>query len=188
MILAAGQASRFGSCKQLIDIDGQPLLQHVIDAAAALPGDIHIISGHWHNELQHAVDTHQLQGALLHYNPFWAEGMGRSISWGIARLAADYDGILVLLSDQVALRSADIEQLLDSFDGDNIVCSYYSSRRGAPALFGRNHFARLQLLRGDQGARALLNDPELNITTIDLPAAAIDIDTHNDWQAWQSKS
>jgi CTP:molybdopterin cytidylyltransferase MocA len=37
VVLAAGGASRFGSPKQLADLDGLPLLQHAIDAALAVP-------------------------------------------------------------------------------------------------------------------------------------------------------
>jgi CTP:molybdopterin cytidylyltransferase MocA len=37
LILAAGEARRFGACKQLAHFLKKPLLQHVVDAALPLP-------------------------------------------------------------------------------------------------------------------------------------------------------
>jgi len=187
VILAAGKASRFGSCKQLAEINGQPMLQHLIDAAAPLSGDIHVISGHWHNELTQAFDHGQLYGAQLHYNPHWAQGMGQSIAFGVSQLAPHYDGILVLLSDQIALVPEHIHLLLQQFDGQTIICSEYEGRRGAPALFPTGSFPALQALRGDQGARQLLNST-LPIISCAIPAAAIDIDSPDALETWLSIS
>ena len=37
LVLAAGGARRFGSPKQLAELDGVPLLQHAIEAMLAVP-------------------------------------------------------------------------------------------------------------------------------------------------------
>ncbi len=184
MILAAGQASRFGSCKQLAQCQNQPIIQSVINAAAPLAGDIHIITGHWHPALSQAQTNGTIHGGQLHYNPDWKDGMGRSIAYGVTQLAAEYDGIMILLSDQVALRSDHIQTLLDAFTGDNIVCSRYQHRRGAPALFPASCFPQLQQLAGDRGAQKLLNSSTLPITERALPEAAIDIDTPEALADW----
>ncbi|MCV6588568.1 MAG: nucleotidyltransferase family protein [Marinobacterium sp.] len=176
MILAAGQASRFGRCKQLAEINGQPMLQYLIDAAAPLAGDIHIISGRWHTALQQATEQGVIQGAALHYNPDWHQGMGRSIAFGVTQLAEHYDGVLVLLSDQPALTSAHITQLLHQFDSETIICSYYQHRRGAPALFPARYFPALMQLQGDKGAQSLLKASESAVIACPIPEAAFDID------------
>ncbi|WP_027859638.1 nucleotidyltransferase family protein [Marinobacterium jannaschii] len=184
LILAAGQSSRFGGCKQLAILGDSPLLQHSIDAAGALGGPVYVIGGRWQRELELAFARGSLKGARLIHSPDWQQGMGHSIASGVSQLEDHYDGILIMLSDQVALKAAAISSIAQQFSGENIVCSYYQARRGAPALFGRNAYAELCRLQGDKGARSLLNDPTRHIQVIDMPDAAIDIDTPQELAAF----
>ena len=46
-VLAAGSASRFGSTKQLADIDGSPMVRHALDAASQVCGEhTLLVTGH----------------------------------------------------------------------------------------------------------------------------------------------
>jgi CTP:molybdopterin cytidylyltransferase MocA len=55
-------------------------------------------------------------------------------------------------------------------------------------LFGRRFFEPLRALEGDRGARSLIEDyPEFLVDVV-LPggAAATDLDTPEDWDAWRA--
>lgn len=180
LILAAGESSRFAGCKVLASIDGVPVLQRAIDLAwSVLPGSVFVVSGAWHEAVQSAFGDGELAGATLLHNPRWQTGLSASLAHGITALASDYDGVLVLLADQVALVPADLQALLRGFDGQRIHCGFYQGRRAVPAVFGRTFYPALTSLQGDQGARVLLNDPA-------TPVAAIDIDTRAQLADWQN--
>lgn len=185
IILAAGASRRFGRCKLLLQENGKTLLQQCVDKleASALPAPL-VITGAWHREL---VRTHP--HLTLRENRDWHSGMGSSLACAIRQLPGNCDAALVLLADQVAIDSADIRQLIDARNrrGDNIVCSFYAGRRGAPAIFPRRTFPQLMELRGDRGARDLLRNPRETITAVALPHGATDIDTPQDWEAHQCK-
>ena len=89
--------------------------------------------------------------------------------------------------DQPGLDAVVINRLLDSFDGpDSIVVPTFRGRRGAPVTFGRDWFARLDSLRGDEGARPLLREPAARVQELELDSdlPLIDIDTETDARSW----
>jgi molybdenum cofactor cytidylyltransferase len=177
LILAAGAASRFGSAKQLISHLGKPLLQHCIDKANTLcPYRVSVVLGANHQKIEP-----QISGAKIIRNNHWQQGLGASIAVGVENIDPQSDGLLILLADQIALTTEDLKLLLKAFDGSNTVSAYYASRRGVPALFPRSLYADLKLLSGDSGAKALLQRRDIDLVEIDLPQAAMDIDTPADW-------
>lgn len=188
IILAAGASRRFGRCKLLLTKNGKSLLQRCCDKLRPLdlPAPI-TITGAWHREL--ALAHPQLD---LRENRDWPSGMGASLAFAVRQLPEHCAAALVLLADQVAVERDDIQRLLDCWHlqgnkyNKTIVCSFYSGRRGVPAIFPRHTFARLTELRGDRGARDLLRNAREDITALSLENAAIDIDTQQDWQAYQN--
>jgi len=101
VILAAGSGSRFVSSggdgpKQLVSIDGLPMLQQAINLVdQLLPGKVYSLLGSdWQN-----IEK-QLVGAEVIINPDWQRGLGNSIAYAVRHLAADqlaYDGLLIML-------------------------------------------------------------------------------------------
>ncbi len=180
LILAAGAASRFGSTKQLADIDGKPMLQHCIDQANnVLPGMVFTVLGNQHQNI-----AANITGSQLILNPDWQEGIGNSIATGVTYLKADYDAILVLLADQPRVKSQHLHQLIRLFDGRRPVCSYYHESGGVPAIFPRVNFDALGRLSGDQGAKVLLKGMADDLLRLPLPEASFDIDRPEDLASW----
>lgn len=178
IILAAGASRRFGSCKLLLEVEGKTLLQHCVDKlkAASLPAPI-IVSGAWHQQLQQRHPT-----LTLLENPDWPAGMGNSLAFATRQLSQQCDAAMVVLADQCAVTTEDLIKLVRIYRQQSaIVCSYYDSRRGAPAIFPRRTFSELAQLDGDQGARTLLRSQRDNIIAVPLAHGAIDIDTRDDW-------
>jgi molybdenum cofactor cytidylyltransferase len=177
LILAAGAASRFGSAKQLISHHGKPLLQHCIDKANGIcPGRVSVVLGANHQQIEV-----QISGAKVILNNHWQQGLGASIAAGVANIDPQSDGLLILLADQIALTTEDLKLLLEAFNSSNTVSAYYADRRGVPAIFPRSLYADLKALSGDSGAKAVLHRGDINLVEIDLPQAAMDIDTPEDW-------
>lgn len=179
LIMAAGQASRFGACKQLVEYQGKPLLQHAIEKAQALnPNHVYVISGAWHDELVQAQRQCVIDDVPLLLNSNWQQGLGNSIAFGVSQLAPRYSFVMVLLADQVALTTQDLQRLLQHYDEEQIVCGFYAGKRGVPAIFPQSYFYKLRQLSGELGAKALLASD--NVIPCALPNARLDIDTIQD--------
>ena len=183
VILAAGASRRMGSPKQLIEIDGRPLLVRAIEAALAAPvWPVVVVLG------ANAVAIRPVIGhlpVLVIENPAWSEGMAASIREGVATLrqfSRTLDAAVLALCDQPGFSAATVESLLAAHraTGRGIVAARYSGRLGAPALFAREHFAALTALTGEEGARDLLNADPARVAAVELPELARDLDNPAD--------
>jgi CTP:molybdopterin cytidylyltransferase MocA len=187
VILAAGASRRMGTPKALLPVDGQPMVVRVVEAALAAPvWPVVVVLG------AHAA---QVRPVLARYpvlvveNAAWTEGMASSLRTGLALLrqfSRQLDGALFALCDQPAFSATTITRLIAAHEttGRSIAASRYSARRGAPALFGREHFAALAALTGEEGARLLLNGDPAQVAEVDLPELAVDLDTPEDYERW----
>lgn len=180
-----------GTPKQLLELDGKPLLVRAVEAALASPAWPVIVVLGAHAERIRPVLARL--PVLITENPAWAEGMAASIRAGVTTLqqfSRHLDAALIALCDQPAFSADTIAQLLATqrTSGRSIVAARYAGRHGAPALFLREHFSSLTSLTGEEGARELLNGDPARIASVELPALALDLDTPADVAAFQAGS
>lgn len=186
VVLAAGASSRMGQAKQLLLLDGQPLIVRTVEAALASSAwPVVVVLGANAERIAPLLARHPV---LIAENPAWSEGMASSIRTGIALLqqfSRSLDGAVVALCDQPAFSADVVAQLIaqQRVTGRTIVAARYNDRNAAPALFLREHFPALTALTGEEGARSLLNGSPDLVATVDLPALAIDLDTPADYAA-----
>jgi molybdenum cofactor cytidylyltransferase len=118
-------------------------------------------------------------------NRHWEEGMGSSLRFGVASLPPACEAVMVLLGDQVAITADDLKRLVSAWKGEEsmIAASVYDQRVGVPAIFPRVSFSELAELRGDQGARMVLDRNNYRLVRVPMANAAIDLDTPEDLAA-----
>ena len=181
VILAAGEARRFGACKQLALLHTKPLLQHVIDAALPLrPTRLVVMTGKYHEDIALAKDQGVVTGAELIHNPDWSSGMSSSIRLGCELLADDCDQLLVLLADQVLVSTSELETLTAQAVDGGSACAGFSETVGPPAVFSRACYPDLLTLSAENGAKKLLTDPAKQVTIVPMKSAGWDIDSKDD--------
>lgn len=166
-------------------IAGRPALQHVVSNAIAVAGSaVSVVLG-----AQAADMTRLLQhaSATVLINRQWAEGIAASIRCGVSALSQGCDAVLLLLGDQVAVSASDLKRLASAWNGQDsvIAASVYSGQLGVPAIFPRWCFGELLQLRGDQGAKAVINRHASRLVHVPMPNAALDLDTLEDVAAMQ---
>lgn len=187
VVLAAGPATRFKSCKMLAALNNTPLIDFPIRAAMAVTQDIFVITGCWHDEIAAAVNLHQWPVTLLH-DPDWEKGISSVIAHTTLQLESQYDALLFMLADQPAV-SADTVALLwkvfSEHDSLDAVCCQYTDSVGVPAIASSSLFGRLKKLTGDAGAKHLLTEPGLIINTVAVDQCNIDIDTPEDLRGYE---
>jgi CTP:molybdopterin cytidylyltransferase MocA len=186
LVLAAGSSSRFGSPKQLVRVNGRPLLHAAVSRAVEVAG--------------HAVTVvlganAQLLSPLLRHTPAsiainreWGEGLASSLRAGLHAVPGTADAVLVCLADQAAVTAEDLRRLGGTWrrNTESIVAALYSGDVGAPAIFPRWSFRELIELRGDRGARVLMQRHADRLVRVAMPSAAIDIDTPEDLLALEA--
>lgn len=183
IILAAGASSRLGHPKQLVVFKERPLLQQVIDVADFFDFDSEVlVLGANSEKIIESIDQGNFKIII---NKNWMEGMSTSIRAGLAEsleLEKNLEHILVLVSDQPFVSSENIEELIDvQLNGNNLATfSEYVGELGVPAIFSREVFSKLEQLEGDQGAKKLILNGEIEYETVKFEAGNFDVDTKED--------
>jgi molybdenum cofactor cytidylyltransferase len=180
VILAAGAATRMGRIKQLLPYRGRTLVEHAIHQARfAGFAPVVVVLGAQAEAVGEAVRRTSAESVV---NENWESGMGSSIVAGVARmleLAPKVEGIAVLLADQPYISAGHLAGMSRVFDSrtEPILAASYAGTLGVPALFRNTMFAKLQKLKPDAGARSLLRQEDSRVYGFELPEAATDVDT-----------
>jgi molybdenum cofactor cytidylyltransferase len=184
IILAAGASRRLGQPKQLVQLRGETLLARTIrvtQEAGATP--VCVVLGACVDSVLPSLHGCGVQAVI---NVEWEEGIATSIHAGLRWWfdhAAQASGVLLLVCDQLGLTSPHVSALLDSYAecaSTCVVASVYAGLRGVPAIFPRSEFPNLLALRGDQGARRLLQHSTCPVIEVTFECGVIDIDTPED--------
>ncbi|WP_440224953.1 nucleotidyltransferase family protein [Dokdonella sp. MW10] len=188
IVLAAGSSSRLGRPKQLVMLDGEPLVRRVVRfALETSPLDAVVVTGAPVEGLDEAL--HRLAARHVRCDDH-AQGMSASLRTGLAALTADCAAALVVLTDQPALDAAHLEALVSTWRArpEHAVASGYADTLGVPAVLPRAWFTGLATLQGDRGARDLLRARRAEVEIVAAPALAADLDTTGDLARWSGRA
>ena len=177
VILAAGDSSRMGQPKQLLQFEGEPMVARVVNAAIASdPKEVVVVVGSHADEVIEAVEGLNCRTVL---NENWQEGMGSSIRTGIAALE-DPSIVVLLHCDQPKVGRGHIGCLAGQVRAGNVIAaSSYDGTLGIPCAFSKAVLPKLLELKGEEGAKEIIMNERLK-ASIPLGAASLDIDTPQD--------
>jgi CTP:molybdopterin cytidylyltransferase MocA len=175
LVLAAGAGTRFGSAKQLAELDGRPLLEHAVLAMVASPvGRVVVVLGSGAEDVLARVDLHGADAVVCER---WAEGQSASLACGLAELSG-CEAVVVTLGDQPRLTSDSIRRVIAG-RRENVaaVRATYHGAPGHPVLLERRLFERMRDVTGDHGARNLLISMQTREIPCDDLGGGQDVDT-----------
>ena len=165
VLLAAGEGSRFGQPKALVELNGQTLAERGVDLLRAGGADpILVVTG--------AVPL-ELDGTLTVDNPQWRTGMGSSLRAALHALTEagrgpdigpDIGAVVVALADQPLVGAEAVARLIAAYRGGaSVAVAAYHGQPRNPVLLAREHWPEvIETATGDQGARTFLRTrPEL---------------------------
>ncbi|MDF2118415.1 nucleotidyltransferase family protein [Roseiarcaceae bacterium H3SJ34-1] len=186
VILAAGMATRFraadpaSASKVLAQLDGKPLLRHVVDAAlASRARPVIVVTGHAQADVAAALAGLDV---IIAHNADYASGLASSLKRGLVAVPKDCSGLVVLLGDMPRVSAAIIDRLIAALaarPGALAVVPTFSGQRANPVVIARAAFPLLARIEGDQGARRVLQAAGGKVIElpIDDDAVTTDIDT-----------
>jgi molybdenum cofactor cytidylyltransferase len=184
IILAAGASRRLGQPKQLVDLEGETLLERALRLAKE-SGATPVVAVLGANFAAICAST-SFEGAIPVLNDHWERGMSSSIHAGLNEAevrAPGARGALVMACDQPRLSVTHLRGLLAAFEAQptpSIIASAYAGTAGIPAVFPRVAFCGLRTLHGDKGARSLLAKPLCEVIAVPFEGGEVDIDLPSD--------
>lgn len=181
LVMAAGNAARFGENKLTARLDGVSLIRRTFEAiprerfAAVTVVTQYLDVAELASEFGFSVVwNHRPELGISHTIRLGTEAMG------------DCDGILYLVGDQPLLRRQTVVQVLDRWleEPDCIVGAAHEGKRGNPNLFPKQLFPALLALEGDRGgSRVIRQHPDL-LRLVEAAAEELaDCDTREALQA-----
>jgi nicotine blue oxidoreductase len=177
VLLAAGEGSRFGQPKALVELGGQTLAERGAELLRAGGTDpILVVTG---------AAPIQVSGTQTVYNQEWRTGMGSSLRVALAALAGtDAGAAVVALADQPLVGPQAVARLIAAYrDGATVAVATYDGQPRNPVLLAREHWPEVAALAtGDTGARAFLRARADLVTQVECgdTGRADDIDTPAD--------
>ena len=186
IILAAGKASRMGEPKALLSYNGHSFLLNTFNLAQSVhPKGIVTVLGHYFDQMSAHCNTHKIPFVL---NEAYEIGMSSSIQCGLTYLLSYFpkvNMVLILLADQPKINTEHISALLHKVKSSKslMVCTAYSATFGVPAVFKKEYFHELLELKGEKGAKNLIEKGVLNHkNTVLCEDGNMDIDTPEDYK------
>lgn len=189
IVLAAGEASRYGKPKQLLDFHGEPFTRRIAKTAlAARLSPVVVVTGAYAEQVEAAVRDLPV---VIARNVQWREGQAASVRAGInyssdfdAKINTETGAVIFLLSDQPqvtvhvleALKSRHAEGLFP------IVAPLAADRRANPVLFDRDTFPELLKLEGDVGGRAVMQQFPVEYVPWHDESLLFDVDDEEDYR------
>jgi len=189
IILAAGLSTRFGRPKQLMDLNGKPLIEWVVDACLSSRLDkIVVVLGHDAPQIASNLSLKYKDRRITTIiNPQYKNGMSQSLRTGLANVMKDFPSVMFLLGDQPLVSSTLIDRLLESFwESEKDLCvPVHKDTRGNPTLFSSKFYKHLLNVSGDIGAREIIQAHPEAVLLVEAkdPLPFFDIDTEKDLEA-----
>ena len=157
VILSAGESSRMGSPKALLDYQGRPFLEHLLEATRHPKiGLTRVVLG---ANAENICNKLKLDRAAVIINREWKKGQLSSMQAAIRSLrSGETDGILLCLIDHPLISAALVGQLVHQFyeSGKLIVIPTYNSKRGHPIILSSALYGELLEAPPEVGARAVV--------------------------------
>ena len=181
VLMAAGNAGRFGKNKLMAVIRGRTLIRRAMDA---VPADrlaaVCVVTQY--DEVEEIAREYGFS-CIRNDHPEW--GQSYSARLGTEALRDNCDAILFMVADQPFLRRESLEELVDLWcsEPERIVSASHSGRRGNPCIFPGKYFPELCALTGDVGGSAVIRRHEDQLLLMEFdPTELQDIDTPEDME------
>ena len=175
VIMAAGNAARFGSNKLMRQIGGKSIFCRALEAIPTQCFEKVVVVSQYTGFTEYVKD---FPFTFIH-NDLPEKGISHTIELGLFALT-HCDGILFCVSDQPLLRRETIAALVALWreDPEKIVAPAHKGMRGNPCLFPARFFSELLELSGDKGGSVVIRHHEEDLLLLEVdPGELMDADT-----------
>lgn len=182
IILAAGGSKRFGSPKQLLEWEGETLINRVINLAITAQLDpILVVLGFEYQRI--LKNIREIEKITIIKNDDWEVGQSTSLIAGVKEIATEKVPFVVLLCDQPQVKVDIVEGVIKEFQSSDaeVVITEIEGKMIPPVIFSPKCIPGIYKLKGDRGARSMIEDYRYKLFKIEDTRLLMDIDTPEDY-------
>ena len=185
VVPCAGNSTRMGTSKALLDAGGRSFLAAVVGSLVAGGCDpVVVVLGEGMSDEERRAKA---AGAIPVVNPDPGEGPITSLRLGMALLEGSAEGIAFLPVDHPKVQPETVQKLVATFlDGAApLVVPIHDGKRGHPVIVRRSLFAELRDPSLKGGARTVVHAhlDEAELVPVDDPGVLLDVDTRTEYEA-----
>lgn len=174
LILAAGESSRMGSPKALLEFRSETFLDRLIRCLSAQCSPVVVVVGHTPEVIR--AGARSAADAVFVLNPQYQLGQFSSLQCGLRAIAREAEGVIFTPVDHPNIEARTVTELIEC--GAAIAIPQYLGRHGHPVLFSRALIPEFLALAPDSDARMVFRSHASEIRYVDVadPGILDDID------------
>ena len=168
ILLAAGQSKRMnGENKLTKKIQGIPLIKlSVKNILASSINELIVVLGHQKEIIEKLIDKNEKIKFVFNKN--FESGMASSIKTGLNNLSEKTEAFFICLGDMPMVSHDIYNQLIKSKDNREIIVPTYKGQQGNPVLFDKSMKKKVLDIRGDVGAKKILELNKAKILNLEI--------------------
>ena len=168
ILLAAGQSKRMdGENKLTKEIQGVPLIKHSVkNILASSIDELIIVIGYQKEIIEKLIDKNNKIKFV--FNKDFESGMASSIKTGLNNLSEKTESFFICLGDMPMVNSNIYNQIIKSRNQKNIIVPTYNGQQGNPVLFDKSMKEKVLDIRGDVGAKKILELNKDKISNLEI--------------------
>jgi molybdenum cofactor cytidylyltransferase len=183
IILAAGESSRMGSAKALLEFGGHSCIQKIL-ACCARSGAAEpvVVLGHLAEDIAVTIP----KGVRVVVNEDYQRGQTSSLKTGLVALPPQSDGFLLFPVDVPLVHASTVDLLLTS--DRPIAVPTHGGKRGHPARFRQSVGDEFLSLKDDEPAHLVVRQDPARVAEIavDDPAVGMRLNLPEDYRRWSA--
>jgi len=183
ILLAAGQSKRMnGENKLTKKIQGIPLIKlsfkNILNSNI---DEIFIILGYQKEIIQKIIGKNDKIKFVFNEN--YESGIASSIKIGVSKLSEKTDAFFICLGDMPMVNKNVYNQLIKSKSDKEIIIPTYKGKQGNPILFSKSIKEKIMNIKGDVGAKKILELNKDKILNVEINNQSIkkDFNTKDDF-------
>ena len=176
LLLAAGESKRMGRPKLLLPLGGSTIIEQAVDnLLGSRVDEVVVVVGYRAQELERKIARKPVK---IVRNRRYRQGMSTSLIAGLSAIDRRAQAIMVALADQPFVESPLIDELLEEFKKHDrgILVPVCQGRRGHPVVLSLKYRERLLALRGDVGARQLIEENPDDVLEVPVESESVNVD------------
>ena len=174
LILAAGESSRMGSPKALLEFHGETFVDRLIRCFSSCCSPVIVVLGHEPEMIRAGVRA--AGKAVFVLNPDYQLGQFSSMQCGLKVVPADADGAVFTPVDHPTIEASTVERLVQS--RAPVAIPQYAGRHGHPVWIAQRLIPEFLALPADAQARIVIHRHAREIEYMDVadPGILDDVD------------
>ena len=186
ILLAAGSGTRFGGDKGLARLpDGTPMALRSAQNLSQIADEVLCVVRPEDEWLRGVLNKASFKTVICHDAD---EGMGASLRAGVAASTQAY-GWVIALADMPVIREKTYLKMIFKLSAEHIVMPEFQGKSGHPVWFPMQYQDDLLALKGDQGAKGIIQKyaEQIRRFTVMDPGVIQDFDTQASFEDYFSE-